>query len=85
MIYFDLAYCWLIRTIITGVSTHPQTDIQKGWYAGVIIPLSTGYYCVMFIDCLYISVTPGQLCLYQSVMDFVYTPVIDFSVYTSRT
>ena len=67
----------------TGVSTHPHTDIQQGWYAGINIPLHwvlLGHFTTLFITLSYQDsfaysfVIQSNFCLYQSVIDFlVYT------------
>ena len=43
--YFPLlAYSMTDTRYNKLVYSHTHTDIQKGWYAGIIIPLSTGYW-----------------------------------------
>ena len=80
MIYVEMD-CYALET---GVSTHTHTDIQKGWYAGVNIPLPLGVTASRYR--LFISLSHQDNFVYTSQLwIFVYTPVIDFSVYTSRT
>ena len=90
MILLLLAYIWLICAY-NNWCLHTPTDIQKGWYAGVIIPLSTGNYC-HFIDCLYLCHLCNNfaytsqlliLCLYTSY-GFLSILVITLLVYTSH-
>ena len=66
--------------LLTGVLTH--TDIQKGWYAGMIHNTPFHWVCFvytfLFVTLLILFITlsyTDKLCLYQSLFFFLFIPV----------